>query len=124
MYSSSKSVFPFPPTASGVEWTAAQAGIRKDGRINPDPNPGENVSDVARCKLAQHQKLGSWSPQPGKVASISVDSFYSLSDSNKKSRNETKSVIMQTKLNLRCAIIFTFFSARKGATKIASQQIA
>ena len=62
MYSS-KSVFPFPPTASGVEWTAAQAGIRKDGRINPDPNPGENVSDVARWKLAQHQKLGIWSDQ-------------------------------------------------------------
>ena len=29
---------------------AAQAGIRKDGRINPDPNPGENVSDVAAAR--------------------------------------------------------------------------
>ena len=64
-----------PPTASGVEWTAAQAGIRKDGRINPDPNPGENVSDVARWKLAQHQKLGIWSLRPGKVSDISVNSF-------------------------------------------------
>ena len=45
MYSS-KSVF--PPQQGGVD--AAQAGIRKDGRINPDPNPGENVSDVAAAR--------------------------------------------------------------------------
>ena len=55
----------FPPHQGGVD--AAQAGIRKDGRINPDPNPGENVSDVARWKLAQHQKLGIWSSRPGKI---------------------------------------------------------
>ena len=48
--------FSIPPQQRGVD--AAQAGIRKDGRINPDPNPGENVSDVARSKLAEHQKLG------------------------------------------------------------------
>ena len=56
----------FPPHQQrGVD--AAQAGIRKDGRINPDPNPGENVSDVARWKLAQHQKLGIWNSRPGKI---------------------------------------------------------
>ena len=49
--------FPFPPHQGGVD--AAQAGIRKDGRINPDTNPGGNVSDVGRWKLGDIRSLGS-----------------------------------------------------------------
>ena len=41
-----------------TEWTP-QAGIREDGRINPDTNPGGNVSDVGRWKLGDIRSLGS-----------------------------------------------------------------
>ena len=79
----------FPPHQGGVD--AAQAGIRKDGRINPDPNPGENVSDVARWKLAQHQKLGIWSSRPG--TNISVNLFHSFWIASKATKESVYGII-------------------------------
>ena len=69
----------FPPT---VEWTA-QAGIRKDGRINPDTNPGGNVSDVVRWKLGDIRSWGSPANgqeklQPNFGAHVKICAFYCM----------------------------------------------
>ena len=63
-----------------TEWTP-QAGIRKDGRINPDTNPGGNVSDVGRWKLGDIKSWGSPANgqeklQPNFGAHVKICAFY------------------------------------------------
>ena len=65
-----------------TEWTP-QAGIRKDGRINPDTNPGGNVSDVGRWKLGDIRSWGSPANgqeklQPNFGAHVKICAFYCM----------------------------------------------
>ena len=65
-----------------TEWTP-QAGIRKDGRINPDTNPGGNVSDVGRWKLGDIKSWGSPANgqeklQPNFGAHVKICAFYCM----------------------------------------------